>query len=52
VGLMLFVGITGIRWSKKNSIRKVIHQGISLFAFVLYLGVILIGLILAGVASL
>jgi hypothetical protein len=52
VGLMGFVGVTGIRWSKKNAIRKVIHQNISLFAFVLYLGVILIGLILAGVASL
>jgi hypothetical protein len=52
VGLMLFVGATGIRWFKKNVVRKVIHQGISLFAFVLFLGVILIGLILAGVASL
>ncbi len=50
--LMIIVGVTGIKGPKKDNIRKAIHPSLSLFAFLLFTGVILIGLILAGILGL
>jgi len=52
VALMVSVGATGIRWKKKDNVRRAIHPSLSLFAFMMYIGVIFIGLILAGIISL